>query len=69
MNYLSLLLFLIETSLQSMLSGVALLRTRNHSRFVRESWGAAIRQFSAILLVRGGRKHRARYPQTVSIRS
>lgn len=45
--------FLIETSLQSMLSGVTLLRTRNHSRFVRESWDAAVRQFSAILLVGG----------------
>lgn len=33
-NYLSLLLFLIETSLQGMSSGVTLFRTGNHSRFV-----------------------------------
>lgn len=67
--------FLIETSLQGLSSGVMLLRTRNRSRLVilrvrRRSCHAV--QCSCASKRQedpAGRKHRARYPQTLNIRS
>lgn len=67
--------FLIETSLQGMFGGVTLFRTRNHSRFVslrvmRHSHHAIQCSCASKRQVDpAGKKHRARYPQTVNIRS